>query len=77
MKNLKPAPVLLSFSNERFFIQSVQQVRLQNKHKPSEDKPLYDAYKKKVKALILSDEERFEFERIVFKMIERNRNERI
>ena len=40
-------------------------------------RPLYDAYKKKVKALILSDEERFEFERIVFKMIERNRNERI
>lgn len=38
-------------------------------------RPIYDAYKKKVGALILSDEERFEFERIIFKMIERTRNE--
>lgn len=37
-------------------------------------KPLYEAFKKKKKAIILSDEERFEFEAIIFKMIERNRN---
>ncbi|MGN0614201.1 MAG: hypothetical protein ACI4JB_09935 [Porcipelethomonas sp.] len=36
-------------------------------------KPLYDAYKKKIVAVILSDDERFEFERIIFKMIERKK----
>lgn len=39
-------------------------------------RPLYDAYKKKIGAIILSDKERFEFERIIMKMIERKRNER-
>lgn len=38
--------------------------------------PLYEAYKKKLGAIILSDNERFEFERIIMKMIERKRNER-
>ncbi len=38
-------------------------------------KPLYDAYKKKIGAIILSDSERFEFERVIMKMIERKRNE--
>lgn len=39
----------------------------------SQIKPLYDAYKKKIGAVILSDDERFEFERIIFKMIERKK----
>jgi hypothetical protein len=39
-------------------------------------KPLYDAYKRKIKAIILSDKERLEFEKIIFKMIERKNNER-
>lgn len=39
-------------------------------------RPFYDAYKKKIGAIILSDNERFEFERIIMKMIERNKNER-
>lgn len=37
-------------------------------------KPLYEAYKKKIGAIILSDKERLEFEKIIFKMIERNKN---
>ncbi len=36
-------------------------------------RPLYEAYKKKIGAIILSDDERFEFERIIFKMIERRK----
>ncbi len=39
-------------------------------------RPLYEAYKKKIGTIILSDEERFEFERIILKMIERKKNER-
>lgn len=38
-------------------------------------RPLYEAYKKKIQAIILSDRERFEFEEIILKMIERNKNE--
>ena len=38
--------------------------------------PLYEAFKKKKKAIILSDEERFEFENIIFKMIERKKNDK-
>ena len=34
-------------------------------------KPLYERLKAKKKALILSDDERFEFEAIIFKMIEK------
>ena len=34
-------------------------------------KPLYERFKAKKKALILSDDERFEFEAIIFKMIEK------
>lgn len=34
-------------------------------------KPLYERFKAKKKALILSDTERFEFEAIIFKMIEK------
>lgn len=34
-------------------------------------KPLYERFKAKKKALILSDDERFEFEVIIFKMIEK------
>lgn len=34
-------------------------------------RPLYEAYKKKINAIILSDDERFDFERVIFKMIER------
>ena len=33
--------------------------------------PLYQAFKRKKKALILSDEERHEFEEIIFRMIEK------
>lgn len=36
-------------------------------------RPLYEAYKKKINAIILSDEERFDFERIIFKMLERTK----
>jgi len=36
-------------------------------------KEKYELFKKKKKAIILSDEERFEFEAIIFKMIERKR----
>ena len=36
-------------------------------------RPLYEVYKKKIGAIILSDDERFEFERIIFKMIERKK----
>ena len=38
-------------------------------------KEKYELFKKKKKAIILSDEERFEFEAIIFKMIERKKNE--
>ena len=34
-------------------------------------KSLYERFKAKKKALILSDDERFEFEAIIFKMIEK------
>ena len=34
-------------------------------------KPLYERFKAKKKALILSDDERIEFEAIIFKMIEK------
>lgn len=40
--------------------------------------PLYEAYKKRKRAVILSDEERHEFEEIIFRMIEKrqvNKNE--
>lgn len=36
-------------------------------------RPLYEAYKKKIGAIILSDKERFHFEYIIFQMIERNK----
>ena len=36
-------------------------------------KEKYELFKKKKKAIILSDEERFEFEAIIIKMIERKR----
>lgn len=36
-------------------------------------RPLYEAYKKKTGAVILSDKERFDFERIILKMIERKK----
>ncbi|MCM1227543.1 MAG: hypothetical protein NC320_09000 [Clostridium sp.] len=36
-------------------------------------RPLYEAYKKKLGAIILSDKERFHFEYIIFQMIERKR----
>lgn len=36
-------------------------------------KPLYEKYKRHIKAIILSDAERLEFERIIFKMIEKKR----
>lgn len=39
-------------------------------------RPLYEAYKKKIGAIILSDKERFDFEDVIFKMIERKNNER-
>lgn len=39
-------------------------------------RPFYDEYKKRIKTNILSDAERFEFERIIMKMIERKKNER-
>ena len=39
-------------------------------------KPLYESFKKKKNAIILSDEERFEFENIIFKMIERKKNDK-
>lgn len=34
-------------------------------------RPLYEAYKKKINAIILSDDERFQFEKIIKEMIER------
>ncbi len=37
-------------------------------------RPFYDAYKKKKGAVILSDQERFEFEDAIFKMMERNKS---
>lgn len=37
--------------------------------------PLYEAFKRKKNAIILSDAERSEFEAAIFKMIERKRNE--
>lgn len=37
-------------------------------------RPLYDVYKKKIGAMILSDKERFQFESIIFKMIQRSKN---
>lgn len=39
-------------------------------------RPLYEAYKKKIGAMILSDDERFKFEYVIMKMIERKNNER-
>ena len=36
-------------------------------------KPLYEKYKRHIKAIILSDAERFEFERIIFQLIEKKR----
>ena len=36
-------------------------------------RPLYEHYKRRIGAIILSDRERFEFEAAVFKMIERNK----
>lgn len=38
-------------------------------------RPFYEAYKKKIKAVILSDDERFQFEKIIKEMIERKKNE--
>jgi len=38
-------------------------------------RPLYERYKKKVGEIILSDRQRFEFEGIIIKMIERGKNE--
>ena len=38
-------------------------------------RPLYERYKKKVGEIILSDRQRFEFEGIIIKMIERSKNE--
>ena len=37
-------------------------------------RPLYEAYKKKIGAIILSDKERFQFEKIIKEMIERAKN---
>lgn len=37
--------------------------------------PLYERYKQKVKEKILSDKQRFEFEAIIFGMLERKKNE--
>ena len=34
-------------------------------------RPFYESYKKKINAIILSDEERFQFEKIIKEMIER------
>lgn len=39
-------------------------------------KPLYESFKKKKNAIILSDDERFEFESIIFKMIEWKKNDK-
>ena len=39
-------------------------------------KEKYELFKKKKKAIILSDDERFEFEAIIFKMIERKKNDK-
>lgn len=36
-------------------------------------RPLYEKYKEKLGEVILSDKQRFEFEMIIFKMIERNK----
>lgn len=38
--------------------------------------PLYEAFKRKKNAVILSDNERFEFEEVIFKMIERKKNDK-
>lgn len=45
-----------------------------NVHHP-QIRPLYERYKEKISERILSDRQRFAFEMIIFKMIERNRNE--
>lgn len=39
-------------------------------------RPFYEAYKQKIGAIILSDEERFTFENAVFKLLEKKKNER-
>ena len=39
-------------------------------------KPLYEKYKKKIGAIILSDQERGDFEKIIFKMIERAKHDK-
>lgn len=36
-------------------------------------KPLYERYKRSIKAIILSDAERFEFEKYIFQAIEKKR----
>lgn len=38
-------------------------------------RPLYEAYKKKTRAIISSDTERINFENAILKMIERKKNE--
>lgn len=45
-----------------------------NVHHP-QIRPLYERYKEKLGEQILSDRQRFAFEMIIFRMIERNRNE--
>ena len=37
-------------------------------------KPLYERYKRHIKAIILSDVERFRFESMIFQMIEKRKN---
>lgn len=42
-----------------------------------EIRPLYERYKQKLNAIILSDKQRFDFEAVIFKMIERKKNEQV